>query len=320
MFTQIKNECERDEWMTKITHFASGLPSSTSSFVRPPLPSSPLPIVGTAPARPPLLSVQKATACTPILSPTPADGDPPAISGRERARRSVLARRPRRRAVRGVVRVAAALSPAVPAPPLSICIGHDAVPLAPLQLTKPSPSPSRSALTLASARRSRPHPTPPLATIPAPSDFGPWIGTKGFSNRVRAAATTPSAVRAASSVDDPLQRRKARYRRRRWRSGLPIPARSPALPLHRGCSRSGPLGHAVPDRPTVPRRRGRAIPHAPAIPPCRCLICGSRYTTSILLYRVNHGSEIYDLDFCKDVRWTAMPSMGAIGTSRCGAG
>ena len=72
MFTQIKNECERDEWMTKITHFASGLPSSTSSFVRPPLPSSPLPIVGTAPARPPLLSVQKATACTPILSPTHA--------------------------------------------------------------------------------------------------------------------------------------------------------------------------------------------------------------------------------------------------------
>ena len=42
------------------------------SFVRPPLPSSPLPIVGTAPARPPLLSVQKATACTPILSPTHA--------------------------------------------------------------------------------------------------------------------------------------------------------------------------------------------------------------------------------------------------------
>jgi len=72
-----------------------------------------------------------------------------------------------------------------------------------------------------------------------------------------------------------LLRRKARYRRRRWRSGRPMPARSPALPPHRGCSRSRPLGRAVPDRPTVPRRRGRAIPHAPAIPPCRCLICGS---------------------------------------------
>ncbi|KAG2557488.1 hypothetical protein PVAP13_8NG211401 [Panicum virgatum] len=92
--------------------------------------------------------------------------------------------------------------------------------------------------------------------------------------------------------------------------GAAYAARSPALPPHRGCSRSGHLGRAVPDRPTVPRRRGRAIPDAPAIPPCSWLICGSRYTTSILLYRVRF----------KDVRWTAMPSMGAIGTSRCGPG
>ena len=211
----------------------------------------------------------------PLAPPScpPLTHSPRAISGRERARRSVLARRPRRRAVRGVVRVAAALSPAVPAPPLSICIGHDAVPLAPLQLTKPSPSPSRSALTLASARRSRPHPATPLAAIPAPSDFGLWIGTKGFSNRVRAAA--PSQLEIHLRRRDDAVRRPRRLQRRR--SAAAKEGAVPPPPLEVGAADPRPLSGpaAAPGMLKVgtPRsRRPRPPDGSPAArsrhPPC----------------------------------------------------
>ena len=141
------------------------------------------------------------------------------------------------------------LRPCPPSPP----------PLCP-RPSLPLPSPSASATTPSPSRRcsSRSHrlrpaaqrsPSPPLAdhaltqrrhsppSRPRPIDFGPWIGTKGFSNRVRAAA--PSQLEIHLRRRDDAVRRPRRLQRRR--SAAAKEGAVPPPPLEVGAADPRPL-------------------------------------------------------------------------------
>jgi len=225
--------------------------------------------------------------------------------------------------------LAAPSLPAVPAAAQSAA-SSASPPLCP-RPSLPLPSPSASATTPSPSRRcsSRSHrlrpaaqrsPSPPLAdraltqrrhsppSRPRPIDFGPWIGTKGFSNRVRAAA--PSQLEIHQRRRDDAVRRPRRLQRRR--SAAAKEGAVPPPPLEVGAADPRPLScpAAAPGMLKVgtPRSRRPLPPDGSPAARSRHPPCSSHSTM-----------PLPDLRF-KDVRWTAMPSMGAIGTSRCGAG
>ena len=190
--------------------------------------------------------------------------------------------------------LAAPSLPAVPAAAQSVA--SSAPPLLCPRPSLPLPSPSASATTPSPSRRcsSRSHrlrpaaqrsPSPPLAdraltqrrhsppSRPRPIDFGPWIGTKGFSNRVRAAA--PSQLEIHLRRRDDAVRRPRRLQRRR--SAAAKEGTVPPPPLEVGAADPRPLSGpaAAPGMLKVgtPRsRRPRPPDGSPAArsrhPPC----------------------------------------------------